>query len=415
MTRLVVTRLVVTRLVVTRLVVTRLAARLAVALVLLSAAVVVVSPGGPADAQPSCQPARDAATTVEPWPQQQLAYDQAWSTARGQGVTVAVLDTGVSAAAPALAGRVLPGIDVATGGRADNDCLGHGTFVAALIGARPVTGSAFVGVAPDARILPVRVVARDGELDVAPETLALGIDAAVSRGAAVIATAATAPYSSAALVAAVRRAHHRGVLILAPAWTTRRQDGDVAEPAALPGVVAVQGVDSFGRAVEEGTPEAHPTVCAPAADLTGVPPSGHGTIAGSGSALAVGIAAGVAALIRGRYPGTTPDQLEARLVATAVPLAATPVTALAGAGLVDPVAAVGDVAAQPGEHGPAVARPARVVPNSPVARPDRPAQAAVRWTAAVFGGAVLVGLLVVTARAGRTRSRQRAQRSAVST
>jgi len=86
-----------------------------------------------------------------PWPQQQMAPERAWELTRGDGVTVAVVDTGVSADSGPLTGAVRDGVDVApgsNGGDADDDCIGYGTFVAGLIAARPREGVGFAGVAP---------------------------------------------------------------------------------------------------------------------------------------------------------------------------------------------------------------------------------------------------------------------------
>src|SRR6266550_24709 len=170
-----------------------------------------------------CVPAVNDVFRQLPWAQQRLAPERAWMLTRGGSVTVAVLDTGVSRSAPALAGRVLPGRDVRTGGPADSDCAGHGTFVAGLIAARPVGATPFAGVAPDARILPIRVA--DEGSDVHPDLLAKGIQAAVQGGATVIAVVATAPFGSPALRQAVALADERGAIVVASAATMRGQQG----------------------------------------------------------------------------------------------------------------------------------------------------------------------------------------------
>src|SRR5207237_47786 len=93
------------------------------------------------------------------WQLQALNAPAAWRLALGTGVTVAVLDSGVDAAHPDLAGRVLPGadfVDGSTDGRVD--FVGHGTTVAGLIAGRNDDGAGVVGVAPEAKILPVRVL-----------------------------------------------------------------------------------------------------------------------------------------------------------------------------------------------------------------------------------------------------------------
>ena len=138
-----------------------------------------------------------------PWSTARLGLDLARAFSTGGGVTVAVVDTGITPV-PALDAAVDAGVDVAGGrraGRADSDCAGRGTFAAGLIAARPRDRSGVVGVAPSARLLPIRV--SRAEEPVRADVLAAGIDAAVSGGATVVAVTASAPADSAALRAAV--------------------------------------------------------------------------------------------------------------------------------------------------------------------------------------------------------------------
>jgi membrane-anchored mycosin MYCP len=102
------------------------------------------------------EPARPVAAT--PWPQQRYAPERLTPLADGAGVVVAVIDSGVDRGHPQLAGRVLDGADfLEPGGDGTRDCAGHGTGVASLIAATARPGVGFRGLAPAARILPVRV------------------------------------------------------------------------------------------------------------------------------------------------------------------------------------------------------------------------------------------------------------------
>src|SRR4051794_13069017 len=81
-----------------------------------------------------------------PWTQHRMDPQRVWPLTKGQGVTVAVIDTGVDAMVPQLAGHVLPGVDVVNGvGTANNDCYGHGTFVAGIIASQPAAGTGVTG------------------------------------------------------------------------------------------------------------------------------------------------------------------------------------------------------------------------------------------------------------------------------
>jgi hypothetical protein len=317
---------------------------------------------------------------------------------RGAHVTVAVVDTGVSRSTPALAGRVLPGRDVATGGPADTDCAGRGTFVAGLVaGAADGPGPA-VGIAPDARILPVRV--SDRADDVGPDVLAAGIEAAVRGGASVVAVVATAPSGSAALRRAVAYAASRDVLVVAPALTQRAADGDVAYPAALPDVVSVSGIGPDG-AGPAARPARRPTLCAPAGAVLSVGPAGHGTVTGSGVSLGVGFVAGAAALVRGYLPALPAAGVRDRLAATADPVA----DPALGRGVVDPVAAVTEVLPPAGVSPapPAVVADPISVPAAPVAD-GGPGRAALGWACGVPAAAALAGLGWLVVASGRRRS-----------
>ncbi|EIE99314.1 S8 family serine peptidase [Saccharomonospora glauca] len=166
-----------------------------------------------------CLPAPTATAVRTPWPLEYLRPRRVWSLTEGAGVTVAVVDTGVDADTPQLVGRVREGIDVTgSAGSADEDCLGHGTFVAGIIGAAPMEGSGFTGVAPAVTILPVRVATSleaDQPGSLTPERLATGIRRAVDAGADVVNVSASTTVDDAALKAAVDYAERRDVVLVA--------------------------------------------------------------------------------------------------------------------------------------------------------------------------------------------------------
>ena len=107
-----------------------------------------------------------------PWTRKRLAPERVWPITTGTGVIVAVIDTGVDASVPQFAGHVLPGMDVVNGsGPADNDCYGHGTFVAGIIASQAPAGTGVAGIAPGVTILPIRQAngANDGTASGWPE------------------------------------------------------------------------------------------------------------------------------------------------------------------------------------------------------------------------------------------------------
>src|SRR5262249_8887345 len=168
---------------------------------------------------------------------------------RGDGVLVAILDTGIDLDHPALASTLdLPGIEQGGGPDPGDDrpegkdtngdgivdgSLGHGTHVAGIVHA----------VAPGARLLPVRVLDSDG---VGTEfRVAKGIVAAVERGAAVINLSLGLPVTSPSIQAALDLAHAAGVVLVAAAGNDDLATLDF--PAAYPSVLAVAGTDPDDR------------------------------------------------------------------------------------------------------------------------------------------------------------------------
>jgi type VII secretion-associated serine protease mycosin len=359
-------------------------------LIVLSAPMAQAAPlaqGGNGCAGPSAA-VRDAV----PWAQQQLRPSSVWDLTQGAGQTVAVLDSGVSAAAPALAGAVLPGLDVATGGPASTDCAGHGTFVAGLIAARPAAGSGFAGVAPQARILPVNVINSNG--DATPSAVADGIYFALAHGATVIDVCpAVTPGPSAALAAAVESALARNVVVVAPVGAAGVNDSDqVSYPAAYPGVIAVTATDSSGTPIAGAGADVPVSLAAPGSGVTSIGPLGPGEITATGAALATGFVAGTAALVRSYYPRLPAAAVAARLEATADPPGDALPDPRVGYGIVDPYTAVTTVLPSESGGGAPAASPASAVHLPPLARPDPWPGVAALLVCSVMAVGLVVGI-----------------------
>jgi type VII secretion-associated serine protease mycosin len=342
-----------------------------------------------------------------PWAQQRLAAERAWVLTRGGSTLVAVVDTGVSARAAALAGAVLAGRDVMSGGAADTDCSGHGTFVAGLLAARPAAGAGLAGVAPAVRVLPVRVT--DNPDDVDPARLAAGIRAAVDASARVIAVPVSTPTASAALRAAVSYAEQRDALVVAAAETPTNvptgpgvDPNPPAYPAALPGVLAVAPIGPDGP-TDATSVASRPALAAPGSDLTSIAPAGSGQFTAGGHGLAVAFVAGAGALVRSYRPALSAGAVRHRLEVTADhPSGHLPDPRL-GYGIVDPLAAV--ATALPEESG----DPVHPVPPQPIHVPlpaptdPQPARVALAASAAVALVAGIGALMAAVVTRGRRR------------
>ncbi|MFI9005908.1 S8 family serine peptidase [Actinosynnema sp. NPDC053489] len=324
-------------------------------------------------------------TDQVPWHQARTGVADAWRFSRGAGVLVAVLDTGADTSSPALRDRVRPGPDVVAGGPAQGDCVGHGTLAAGLVAAAPQPGAGLAGVAPDARVLAVRVT--DGRGNTNADALAVGLRAAVEARAAVVAVLPGVSAGNDALREAVRLAAERRVLVVAAATVEGQQrDGEVY-PAAYPEVLSVAALGPDGPVT---TPRgATVDLLAPGDKLTGLGPGGgHFTAGGPGFAAAY--TAATAALVLARHPRLGPAELVQRLERTGYPVGDHPA--------VDPVAALTAVLPSAGRAAPAEALPA--VPGPPT----RPGVAvAVAVAAGAVGVAALLGIAAAVLPRGRRR------------
>ncbi|MEV6525457.1 S8 family serine peptidase [Longispora sp. NPDC051575] len=238
---------------------------------------------------------------------------------KGQGVTVAVIDTGVDAGHPLLAGQVLPGLEVQGGGNGQSDIDGHGTHMAGIIAAKGGSGpNDILGVAPGAKILPVKI--RDDEKALS-QALGGGIRQAVDRGAKVINISlgnwSTPP---AELTSAVEYATGKDVIIVAAAGNREAGGSDIGSPARIPGVVAVTGLDKKGAFYSGSVQGPEAVLSAPAERITGIDsrtaPKATGYSTADGTSDASAIVAGVVALVRQKFPQANAASVINRLLVT---------------------------------------------------------------------------------------------------
>ncbi|BCB88315.1 hypothetical protein Psuf_056280 [Phytohabitans suffuscus] len=373
-----------------------------------------LAPGAPAAAaRVACGPAVANPLVEAPWPLARLRPDLAWPLSTGQGVRVAVVDSGVSADHATLRGKVRPGRDfLSPDGEGDCDENGHGTLIAGIIAGREHTsaGFRFHGVAPDATVVPVRVL-RDQRRSFEPDLsdrIAEAIRWAVDVGdAGVVNLSLTTPHTD-ELEAAVRHALDRGVVVVAAAGNQNETDDSVQQgrsgvfPAGYDGVIAVAGVDQDGAHVRSSIAGAHVDVAAPGARIAGPAPAGGGYLftEEGGTSFAAGYVSGLAALIRAREPALRPDGVARRITETADHPAGR-WNEEVGYGVVDPARAVG---ALRGDRGVPAVR-ARGVPP-PATRPDPLAdvtRVAVPLAVAGAAAALLVLAGVPVVRRGRRR------------
>lgn len=273
----------------------------------------------------------------------QLQSTSAWTVTRGAGVVVAVVDSGVAANNPHLAGAIAGGIDLVgdgmgQGGYADLD--GHGTAIAGEIAARRIGGSGVLGLAPDARILSVRVFSSTGDQAKRAGTgpsiarLAEGIRAAAAARAQIINVSLSTDSDDPELRAAVAYATAAGSLVVASAGNS---NGDYAVgangangvngvngvryPANDPGALGVTAVNTAGQATSASIHGPHIVVAAPGQNVLTSSSLGGDCVYASdapATSFSTGYAAAAAALVAGAYPNEKPAQWIYRLEASAV-------------------------------------------------------------------------------------------------
>lgn len=367
----------------------RLARRIAVgagAAVLAGAGLLVTAP----DAGAAPGPASAPEYWFDSWHIDRLWHDGA----RGQGVVIAEIDTGVNAQLRALSGRVLRGKDFGQpgDGRIDRDKheFGHGTAMASIMVGRPAT-LGITGIAPGARILPI-AVPLSGTTDASPnDHLAPAIRWAADHGAKIISMAlggtsnpkTTTTPCPADEQAAIYYALRKGAVLLAAAGNQGQSGNAVEEPGVCLGVVSVGAVNRQGTVASFSSRHRYVTLTAPGVAIPSLGRIPGAAYAGNGTSQATAIATAVTALVWSKHPSLDGRQVVARLLATLDDRRARPspaygygqlngyqaVTAAVPAGAADPVyAAAAPFAARArafAQAPPAVPPPAASHPANP--------------------------------------------------
>ncbi|MCT4354066.1 type VII secretion-associated serine protease mycosin [Streptomyces sp. Je 1-79] len=291
-----------------------------------------------------------------PWSLQRVLLDELWTQSTGKGVRVAVIDTGVDVRNPQLAKAVdaksgvnlIPkGIKDANGNKIERgkengttDTVGHGSKVAGIIAARPAKGTGFVGLAPDATVIPIQQ--NDAEGHGTASTLATAIRHAIAKKADVINISqdtANAVEPTPLLKQAVDDALAKEIVIVASAGNDGL-GGNVKPtyPASYPGVLAVASSDRNNERAQFSQSGDFVGVAAPGVDMVSTVPGG-GHCADNGTSFSAPYVAGLAALIKAKHGAWTQEQIVAQIQQTAERSIAGH-DRLVGWGVVDPVRAL---------------------------------------------------------------------------
>jgi subtilisin family serine protease len=279
----------------------------------------------------------------------------------GQGVTVAMVDSGVvPVGGLTTSGKVINGADLSFESQAEHlrylDTFGHGTHMAGIIAGREeggITEESFAGVAPDARVLSVKVANANGAADVSQVLAAIdwvvqhrndnGMNVRVLNLS--FGTDGTQAYTLDPLAYAAEVAWHRGIVVVVAGGNEGFGTLKLNNPAHDPYVIAVGASDTRGTYdtsddtvpawSSKGDGARNPDLVAPGKSIVSLRAPGsnidlthpEGRVGdrffrGSGTSQAAAVVSGAAALIVQQRPSITPDQVKALMMSTATPMPA---------------------------------------------------------------------------------------------
>jgi thermitase len=245
------------------------------------------------------------------WHLPKVGAPAAWDTTTGSAsVTVAVVDSGVQATHPDLAGRVLAGYDFANGDSDPSDDNGHGTAVAGVAAGKGNDGIGIAGAAWNVAILPVKTMNASGSGSYS--AIANGITYSADRGAKIINLSLGGISSSSTLANAVSYAWNKGSLLVAASGNNGTSTS--VYPAAYANVVAVSATTSTDTLASFSSYGSFVDLSAPGQDITTSWING-GFVTISGTSFSSPLTAGVAALALSRNPALSNAQLSSLLTA----------------------------------------------------------------------------------------------------
>ena len=262
----------------------------------------------------------------------QIKANKAWNYSKGGNVTVAVIDSGVDANHPDLAGRVV--------GRENHpedtlDVYGHGTKVAGVIAANTNNEVGVAGVGWDVSIHTMRVTDDKGLGSIS--SIVQALEDVHQAGIKIVQISLSTPSDSASLRDAVALAQKRGILIVSTSGNTFKEE--IRYPAAYPGVIGVGSVSNTNTIENYSTRGSHVGLVAPGSGIL-TTRKGTGYSAVTGTSFASPQISGVAALMLAINPKLTSAQIRTILFQTATDLGTSGKDTTYGYGLLNALKAV---------------------------------------------------------------------------
>jgi subtilisin family serine protease len=285
------------------------------------AGLLVVGPAATAGATPG--PASAPEYWFDTWHVQSL-WD---SGARGQGITIGEIDSGVNASLPELHGRILSGKDFGAPGNGqidrDRDAFGHGTAMASIMVARPGLFGV-TGLAPAAKVLPIAVPLDGTTTAGGPDKIPQAIRYAANHHAQIISMSIGGPRTprrdpepcSNDEQAAIFYALRKGALVVASVGNTGPKRNTVEDPGVCLGVLAVGAVDRSGKVAFFSAREPYLSLVAPGVDIPTLSRVPGRAYSGAGTSQATALTSAAAALVWSAHPNLDARGVALRILAT---------------------------------------------------------------------------------------------------
>ena len=279
-----------------------------------------------------------AATTNDPllasqWHLEKINARTAWDYSTGSGITIAILDTGVDGTHPDLVSKMVPGWNFYDYNSNTSDVLGHGTAVAGVAAAAANNGVGVAGVAPNARIMPIRITDSAGRARWSHA--AQGLIWAADQGARVANISFQGMAASYTMQTVVGYFRSKGGVVIAAAGNS----GAVDDTAVTDAMIIVSATDNQDNRTSWSSYGNFVDLTAPGLDIYSTA-MGGGYRSWSGTSMSSSIVAGAAALVLARRPALSPAQVESALLGSAKDLGVAGFGIGYGYGLVNAAAAV---------------------------------------------------------------------------
>ncbi len=298
----------------------------------------------------------------EQWGLKKTGFRTVWGAARGDGVRIAIVDSGIAAGHPDLREQVVAQRDFVNGDDVANDDLGHGTHVAGIAAARTGNGTGISGGCPGCELLVAKTM--QGRIGYDSD-IAEGIIWAADNGADVINLSLTGPAPSGLLKKAVNYAWNEGAVVVAASGNSG--DGTVQYPAAYSSAIAVAATNRSDARASFSTAGDWVDISAPGVGILSTLPGRYGYM--DGTSMATPHVAALAGLLAGE--GLSNEEIRDRLVSSTVDLGPPGRDPYFGTGRIDAARALRISATRP-EPAPAPAPEPAPEPEPPLQSPDAP-------------------------------------------